>query len=96
MDIKTIFSQPNLTLIDVRESFEFFFGHAKGATNIPLGSIPAKIKEIEAMPKPIIVYCQSGNRSGQALRLLQENGVTEVYNGGGIAQVKQHLLSSVS
>jgi phage shock protein E len=41
------------------------------------------------MPKPIVVYCRSGNRSGMAVNILGQNGVNEVYNGGGIHDMLQ-------
>jgi len=31
-----------------------------------------------------VVYCRSGNRSGMAMNLLKQAGVSEVYNGGGL------------
>jgi phage shock protein E len=39
------------------------------------------------MQKPIVVYCLSGGRSGAATSILQLNGVTEVYNGGGVYNI---------
>lgn len=72
------------TLLDVRSVMEFEGEHINGAINIPLDTVESKIKEIAAMPKPIVVYCLSGGRSGVATSILQQNGVSETYNGGGI------------
>lgn len=72
------------TLIDVRTVMEFEENHISGAINIPLDTIESNIKQIEAMPKPIVVYCLSGGRSGMAAGILQQNAITDVYNGGGI------------
>jgi phage shock protein E len=36
------------------------------------------------MQGPIVVYCRSGNRSGMAMSLLKQAGLSEVYNGGGL------------
>jgi rhodanese-related sulfurtransferase len=72
------------TLLDVRSVMEFEGEHIEGAINIPLDTVETKIKEIANMPKPIIVYCLSGGRSGVATSILQQNGINEVYNGGGI------------
>ena len=33
---------------------------------------------------PLFVYCQSGGRSAQAARILEQNGFTDVTNLGGI------------
>lgn len=72
------------TLLDVRSTMEFEGEHIEGAINIPLDTVETKIKEIANMPKPIIVYCLSGGRSGVATSILQQNGINEAYNGGGI------------
>ena len=72
------------TLLDVRSVMEFEGEHIEGAINIPLDTVETKIKEIANMPKPIVVYCLSGGRSGVAKSILQQNGINEAYNGGGI------------
>ncbi len=77
------------TLIDVREPFEYQMQHAEGAINIPLGQIMAKAGEINKMKKPVLLYCQSGNRSGQAEMVLRQSGVEDAYNIGGVYEVIQ-------
>ncbi|NBX28662.1 MAG: rhodanese-like domain-containing protein [Chitinophagia bacterium] len=72
------------TLLDVRSTMEFEGEHIEGAINIPLDVVESRIKEIAQMPKPIVVYCLSGGRSGVATSILQQNGIKESYNGGGI------------
>lgn len=72
------------TLLDVRSVMEFEGEHINGAINIPLDTVESKIKEIATMPKPIVVYCLSGGRSGVATNIIQQNGISETYNGGGI------------
>ena len=68
-------------VIDVRTQQEFASGHAKGALNIPLDSLSARIKELPK-DKPILTCCASGMRSGTAKSILQANGFKEVYNAG--------------
>lgn len=72
------------TLLDVRSPMEFETEHVLGAINIPLNNIEINITNIATLPKPIVVYCLSGGRSGAATSILQQNGVSEIYNGGGI------------
>ena len=72
------------TLLDVRSVMEFEENHIPGAINIPLDTVEANIKQIAALPKPIVVYCLSGGRSGIATGILQQNGIADSYNGGGI------------
>jgi phage shock protein E len=75
------------TIIDVRSPIEFESEHFPGAQNIPLEEVNLKIIEIGAMPKPIVVYCRSGNRSGMAKTILNQQGINEVYNGGGVYEM---------
>jgi phage shock protein E len=81
--IKAIQSK-KATVIDVRSQMEFEMEHFPGAIHIPLETISDEAAKIGAMPKPIVVYCRSGNRSGMAKTILDQYGVTEIYNGGGI------------
>jgi len=80
------------TLIDVRSAQEFAGEHISGAVNIPLQEINDHIEEIAIMQKPIVVYCLSGGRSGIAASILQQAGIEEVYNGGGIGNMQLMLI----
>ena len=76
------------TLIDVREPHELELdGFVPNAINIPLGDVPHRVEEIKAMSHPIVVFCRSGNRSGNAAIFLQSQGLEDVYNGGGYQDV---------
>lgn len=82
MDLKNLINDPNATLIDVRETWEFAGGNVEGSLNIPLGQVFSQVEKFRSMPKPIILFCMSGNRSGMAEAFLKAQGVTEAYNGG--------------
>jgi rhodanese-related sulfurtransferase len=56
-------------------------GHVAGSINIPLQDLPQHLDEIKAMQQPIILCCASGNRSGQAMMYLRNQGV-DCENGG--------------
>ncbi len=71
-------------VIDVRTPAEFRDGAYKGAVNIPLAFLPAKMHELEPKDKPIVLYCASGARSGQGARILKQAGFTDVINAGGL------------
>lgn len=88
MSLKEILHQPSTRIIDVREPFEFADEHIPGAVNIPLNSIPAHAEEIRNFQAPVVLYCRSGNRSGMALRLLTAQGIANLYNGGGLIDMK--------
>jgi rhodanese-related sulfurtransferase len=68
-------------LVDVRTPAEFAQGTAKGAVNIPLDQVQKKLASFKGK-KHIVVFCRSGNRSSQAKAILEQNGFTNVINGG--------------
>ncbi len=68
-------------LVDVRSQGEFADGHVKGSTNIPLDQISSQLSKFKSKEQ-IIVFCRSGMRSSQAKSILQQNGFTNVTNGG--------------
>jgi NADPH-dependent 2,4-dienoyl-CoA reductase/sulfur reductase-like enzyme/rhodanese-related sulfurtransferase len=71
-------------LIDVRDNDEYESGHIKGAINIPVDEIRNRLNEITvAKDHPIYVNCQVGLRAYIAIRILQGNGFTNVYNLSG-------------
>jgi phage shock protein E len=70
-----------LLLVDVRQADEFKSGSAKGAINIPLAELQKRIKEFQNQEN-IVVFCRSGNRSGQAAAILKQNKIQNVINGG--------------
>jgi molybdopterin/thiamine biosynthesis adenylyltransferase/rhodanese-related sulfurtransferase len=71
-------------LIDVREPFEYEIARIDGAKLIPLGEIGDRVDELQR-GEPIVIHCHSGQRSAQAVRLLRQQGFSNVYNlDGGI------------
>lgn len=71
-------------VIDVRTPDEFATGHLDGALNIDIqGSSFAT--EIGALEKSAnyVIYCRSGNRAGQAVTYMQDNGFTGTLTNAG-------------
>ena len=75
------------TIIDVRTAQEFNGGHVNGSINIPLQELQYRLDEIRSMPKPLILCCASGNRSGQATMFLKNCGI-DCSNGGSWTNLK--------
>ncbi len=75
-------------VVDVRTPREFAAGHFPGAINIPLQELSARTAELGDRTRPVIVYCRTGNRSGQAKVILERLGFTRVYNGGGLRDME--------
>jgi rhodanese-related sulfurtransferase len=80
-----------LNLIDVRESYEHDEFNIGGEL-IPLGRIQSMdVDQLEEFRnQELILYCRSGNRSGQACQILEMMGFTNTKNlqGGMIAWQK--------
>jgi rhodanese-related sulfurtransferase len=74
-------------VIDVREEFEYEEFNI-GVKNIPLGDLAFRLEEMGAGKEDeIVMLCRSGNRSGQAQKLLNSMGYSHVLNlvGGMLA-----------
>jgi len=84
-----------LNIVDVREPYE----HAEfniGGTLIPLGNIRnMETDEIDGLKdEELIVYCRSGNRSGQACMILESMGFTNTKNVAGGMLAWQEKIGS--
>jgi len=76
----------NSFLVDVRTPQEFSEGNVAGSVNIPLDQVQNQLSKFKNHEN-IVVFCRSGNRSGQAKAILEQNGFTNVTNGGTWQQV---------
>lgn len=87
MEAKEKIINESAILLDVRTEDEYNQKHIDGAVLLTLDEINEdSIKNItEDKKQVIIVYCKSGNRSGQALTLLENLGYTEVYDLGAMS-----------
>lgn len=72
------------TLIDVREIGEMEQGTIAGAINLPYRTIP--LEQSDTLPtllEPVVVFCNSGNRSSVAASLLERLGISVLNVIGG-------------
>jgi rhodanese-related sulfurtransferase len=82
---------PNLQVIDVRESAEFTEGHVKNAINLPLNEMTdlAQIADFEENQN-LYVHCGGGYRSVIACSLLKSHGMHNLRNVvGGWGKIKE-------
>jgi len=78
-------SDPSLLILDVSSQVEYQEAHLKGAVNIQLSDLSARMGELDRN-SAILVCCRTGRRSAQACSALVERGFTKVYNmEGGVA-----------
>ncbi|HSG60687.1 MAG TPA: rhodanese-like domain-containing protein [Pseudomonadales bacterium] len=70
-------------LIDVRSEAEYLEGYLEGSMRITHTDILQGVNALNIdKGTPIVLYCRSGNRSGQAATALQNAGFTAITNGG--------------
>lgn len=83
-------------LIDVREEFEYEMSNLGGEL-IPLAGVALEAGKI-SKTKPVIIQCRSGNRSGAAVKMLEQQfGYDNLYNlKGGMLAWKQEIDPSIS
>jgi len=72
-------SHDNAQLIDVRTPGEFAGGNIEGSVNIDFNGSTFE-QDIQTLDKnaPVLIYCRSGGRSAQALKIFEANGFTNV------------------
>ena len=91
-------SEPGIILLDVRTPGEFAEGFIEGARLIDFQSGNFK-NEIASLDKnaTYAVYCRSGNRSGQAVKVMHDAGFHNVYNlNGGVIDWANAVLPLVN
>lgn len=77
-------------VLDVRTAEEFAAGHLDGAVQIDFnaGDVARAIPNLDPNAE-YLVYCRSGNRSGQAIELMKQEGFTNLTNLGSLEQAAQ-------
>jgi len=76
---------PDAIILDVRTQEEYQEGHIAGAVLLPIIDLEAQASTV--LPDKdalILLYCRSGNRSGQATSILLDMGYSKIQDFGGI------------
>ncbi|MBC9928705.1 MULTISPECIES: rhodanese-like domain-containing protein [unclassified Leucobacter] len=75
---------------DVRTPEEWANGHLEGAHPLDFnsGDVAAAIPSLDPCGE-YLVYCRSGNRSGQAMTLMQQAGIDNVTNLGSLEEAAE-------
>ena len=88
--LKSLLSMSDVNLIDVRTVEEFQFGSVANAINIPMSEVTSRLEELKKL-EPMVVFCKSGNRSGQVQAFLEQEGIQQIANGGGWLELNRVL-----
>ena len=86
-DVKEMVNNPEATLVDVRIPAQFAEKTAPGAINIPLAVIEENL-DFFRKQKQIVVFCNTGRQSSEAIEILKKNGITNVYNAKSLQNIE--------
>ena len=91
LEATQLINRQDALVLDVRSAEEFQKGHILNARNMPISQIDARLGDIARYKvKPVIVTCESGNRSGAPAAVLRKEGFAQVFVlSGGIAAWQQ-------
>jgi rhodanese-related sulfurtransferase len=79
-------------VIDVRSAGEFTSGHLPKAVNIPLSEIDSVIsRKVSDKNQVLLLHCQSGMRSKQAVTRLKALGYQNAFNLGSYRRAAEAL-----
>ncbi len=94
-EAKTMLASDNsIVLLDVRTQEEYDEEHIAGSVLIPLHTLEQTLKSsYPELDTTFIIYCRSGNRSADALDIMQAMGYENVYDLGGIQDWPYETIS---
>jgi rhodanese-related sulfurtransferase len=69
-DLAEQLGSKRVAVIDVREPMEYAAGHIAGSLNVPL----SRLHQADLPSGPLVLVCQSGNRSAKGVQTLLERG----------------------
>jgi rhodanese-related sulfurtransferase len=79
-----LINRQNAVLLDVREDKEFEGGHVPNAVHIPLSTLGSRGSELAKLTsRPIIAYCDRGQRARAAGAALAKLGFADAYQLAG-------------
>jgi len=77
-------------VVDVRSPEEYAEGHLEGALNIEWDQTDALAAAIGGdKQRQVVFYCRTGNRVGKAIRALEAQGYTNIYNATGLEALEE-------
>jgi len=85
VDVRTAYEMmlnEGWVLLDVRTKRERVESHAPGSVHYSLASLEQRLPQLKG--KNVLAICRSGNRSAQAVDLLQSNGIKSLNVKGGM------------
>ncbi|MDO4224424.1 MAG: rhodanese-like domain-containing protein [Bergeyella zoohelcum] len=94
----TMVNEEEVTLIDVRTPEQYQKSSVKNATNIPLSEIENNLDFLKKQ-KNVVLFCNGGRQSGQAIEILKKHGLTNIHDGkteGNVSSLQEKTLNNIS
>ena len=89
---KKLLMEKGAVLLDVRSVQEYRAGHLRSAVNLPLDRLGKEIQTLVKDPgTPLYLYCRSGRRSAEGLKVLQKMKYKKLYDLGGMKAAQKKL-----
>lgn len=87
-EARAALDKSSAVVIDIRETNEHATGVAKGARLIPMGQLGKRLSELpKPSEKPLLIICNTQNRSSKVVEQLQAAGYTNAsYVQGGMSE----------
>ncbi|MDF2518597.1 MAG: fold metallo-hydrolase [Sphingobacterium sp.] len=76
-EMNAVLENPNVQILDVRNTSEFTAGHLPHATHLFVGTIENNLDKIDRT-KELYLHCQSGDRATIAASILAKNGIKDI------------------
>jgi rhodanese-related sulfurtransferase len=85
---RRLLASEQVTVFDIREPDEHATGVAAGARLLPMSTLNQRVQEIPNDPqRPVLLICNTQNRSGTVVKALREAGWTNVrFVDGGMSE----------
>lgn len=74
----TIVNQQKGCFVDIRDNEAFAKAHIADAVNVPLADMDNQLKKLKKMDQPLVIICDSGQKSRGAAKQLKAKGYTNV------------------
>lgn len=79
LELTRLVNNEGAVVVDVRENKEFREGHITDSRNLPFPKLAEQAGQLASYKeKPVIVVCKMGQHAGAAVRILNQQGFTDV------------------
>ena len=88
--VELLAERDDVVIIDVRTPEEYAAGHLYGAQLIDIQGedFAGRIAQLEP-DATTFVYCRTGNRSAEAVEMMNQQGFSDVFDAGGYADLTE-------